>query len=100
MTPQEIARQHAEIELAFADGAEIERAKVRFIDPKTNEPPWVPDDNPNWDWFRYIYRVKPQPKTMTLYYVQSNISGKVRLCASEPCLRSERIIKTETIPLD
>ena len=61
MTPQEIARHHAEVELAFANGAKIEEcARISSS--------WRQEDYPEWDWQNYDYRVAPkQKRTVVLY---------------------------------
>lgn len=59
MTPKEIARHHAEVELHFANGGEVE-----FLDGKYDGSKWQLADDPCWDWTRYDYRIaQPKPKT-------------------------------------
>jgi len=50
MTPQEIARQHAEVELHFADGGDVEF--------KTQNRDWHPACSPQWEWSTTDYRKK------------------------------------------
>ena len=61
MTPQETARQHAEVELAFANGAKIEEcARISSS--------WRQEDYPEWDWQNYDYRIAPKPKKTVVMY--------------------------------
>lgn len=59
MTPQEKAKQQAEVMLAYANGAEIECSAHGV---------WVPCPlEPFWNWLKVDYRVKkPAPKVVKL----------------------------------
>ena len=50
--PRQTAREHAKVELAFADGAKVERTR-RDADIE-----WLDTPNPKWDWDHYNYRIK------------------------------------------
>ena len=62
MTPQEIAKQRAEVLIAFAEGKRIQ--SMRFAN---NVIEWIDISEPLWDWSRVNYRIKPEePKKVTL----------------------------------
>jgi hypothetical protein len=63
-TPQEKAKQQAEVMLAFANGAEIEWYR-------DNVGEWQDAKAPQWDWSMNHYRVKVVPKVVK-YYCYSN----------------------------
>ena len=59
---------------AWADGAEIEWADIRYI----ANPTWYDCDKekqPDWDTTFYKYRVKPQSKEPQYLYVYEDIGG-------------------------
>ena len=52
--PRQTAREHAAVELAFADGAEVESVR------RQGEYRWTVDTTPQWEWLTFNYRVKPK----------------------------------------
>lgn len=61
---------------AWADGAEIEEAKIRAkssagSDISVVEKIWEPAPNPAWNPY-FEYRIKPQPKEPTYLYVYAD----------------------------
>ena len=64
MTPQERAKQQAEVMLAYANGAEIE---AEFQPDYWRTDCWRIKTNPVWNWELWNYRVKkPAPKAVKL----------------------------------
>lgn len=60
MTPQDKARQQAEVMIAFAEGKTIEYRE-------NGEHVWEYAKTPSWDWFSFDYRIKPaEPKKVKL----------------------------------
>lgn len=55
MTPEQL-REAASVMLAAADGKKIE---VRAIAMYGN---WVDTNCGRWDWSKYVYRIKPEPR--------------------------------------
>ncbi len=49
------ARKAAEVMLAYADGKEIDNRR-------NGENTWNTASEPTFDWWKYKYRIKPQPK--------------------------------------
>ena len=56
MTVQEI-REAAKIMEAYANGK-----KIQCNDNHLGNGEWVTTDNPSFNWDKYAYRIKPQPK--------------------------------------
>lgn len=118
MTPQEVARHQAEIQLAFADGAEIEvRSRLN------RSSVWDKAGVPCWNWNIYDYRIAKKPKTAErIKELEQEIADLKASDAETVTLRSylmlggelktfragtepiwdiqPELIKTETIPLD
>lgn len=62
MTPQETAKQQAEVMIAFAEGKTIQSTRCSDREIK-----WEDQPSPLWDWIHFEYRIKPQePKKVTL----------------------------------
>lgn len=59
MTPQEKAKQQAEVMLAYAEGKEIECTDAHAS--------WASCPDPFWNWLRADYRVKKTPKVVRLW---------------------------------
>lgn len=53
-TPQEIAKERAEVMMAFAEGAEIQSCSRGQND-------WGDYSAPIWNWAQCDYRIKPEP---------------------------------------
>lgn len=69
MTPQEKARQQAEVMRAYANGAEIE-----FKTVSTNNEWANCSSEPSWNWRLTDYRVKkPSPKVVKLEAYRSSL---------------------------
>ena len=62
---------HDEI-VAWAGGAEIEWA---YIEDTLNE--WKLENCPEWDNYKYRFRIKPQPKEKKFLYGYINNNGQV-----------------------
>jgi hypothetical protein len=89
-------KQMIEVMQAYVGGAEIESRA------RTANSVWFEAGNPGWDWRSREYRIKEQPKTVTLTWFQCE-SGEVKIFETHPgCLvpfkgKPMRAIKTETI---
>ena len=70
MTPQEQARERAEVMIHFANGGEVELLDLDGI--------WKRIANPGWDWSRSEYRiVQPKPKKVKFYQWLCSSGGKM-----------------------
>lgn len=62
MTPQETAKQQAEVMIAFAEGKPIQ-----YMIFANNGIEWTDISEPLWDWIRFDYRIRPaEPKKVKL----------------------------------
>ena len=94
-------KEKIEVMQAFENGHDIQ-ARLQGL---TCEQAWNLTADPEWAWNYCDYRIKQQPKTVTLYYYSYN--GKVEIFDTplDPSLNSVRmvrmahasLIKTETI---
>lgn len=64
MTPEQL-REAASVMLAAADGKKIQ---VRAIAMYGN---WVDTNCGRWDWAKYVYRIKPEPRKVKVQLFRS-----------------------------
>ena len=49
--------EHIKVMQAFVDGKAIEERRISF-----DHTEWIDNNNPEWRWDKFDYRIKPEPK--------------------------------------